>query len=486
MSTALTPPIGQVLVVDAVADLAAAVIDGFPAASLKEGQLVFVKSLRTYWRYAPLRALVSDGITVQNNTVAGQFLRDENYHDETWLSQSLWYIDGAAGDDENDGLTPATALLTWAELVRRLGQVYAAPNLGNMVEINVISQPVDQLQWEVVRKGAPSTNQGVVIKRQNAAAAGVINGFFALPGNAEIGQFTTPGAFLSPTKIVRFPLQGADVFACVSEIRAATDASLCSMVQRQGNTFFDVLSLALNEQVDSIDPGVCNITYLKSSPGALVLQECRLVGATLDGVAAIGCYLTACETTDLDARASVIEGGTHQGKHTAIATVHLEDAVLSGYSIIGSESAFSVLGSIVLKGPAILTTVAITQTTDATIEDTAQLFGSPSPGDSIFGGLVNALPAPAIGVITLAPGGVITTTDPASAKLEGPDNSLSFAQAAPFFIDTATGALAPGAFTNLTGDPLSPLYPTSAFRLGAGGGTLLERKSSAMVINTGV
>jgi hypothetical protein len=53
-----------------------------------------------------------------------------------WIRQTDWYLDADNGDDDNDGLTPGTALATAAELRRRWGE---RPLIAEVVTVNVLS-----------------------------------------------------------------------------------------------------------------------------------------------------------------------------------------------------------------------------------------------------------------------------------------------------------------------------------------------------------
>lgn len=52
-----------------------------------------------------------------------------------WASQSVWYLDSVAGDDENDGSTASTALLTHSELMRR----FAGSIINSYPTVNILN-----------------------------------------------------------------------------------------------------------------------------------------------------------------------------------------------------------------------------------------------------------------------------------------------------------------------------------------------------------
>jgi hypothetical protein len=90
---------------------------------------VYVKSFKDWFRWDPLSTALSDNVTtvalLANGTAPGRFVRALIPAPE-WMLQTTWIIDEAntsgTANDENSGLTGATALLTDDERVRRMGR----------------------------------------------------------------------------------------------------------------------------------------------------------------------------------------------------------------------------------------------------------------------------------------------------------------------------------------------------------------------------
>lgn len=98
-------------------------------ASLREGDVVYVTSVRDYWKWLPVSAIANDDITICAPTVVGVGLgRFERLllSSPDWMLQVRWMVDAlnstALANDENDGLTATTPLLTTAERRRRMGK----------------------------------------------------------------------------------------------------------------------------------------------------------------------------------------------------------------------------------------------------------------------------------------------------------------------------------------------------------------------------
>lgn len=97
-------------------------ISQFELNSLEEGDVVYVESVRDYWKWLPASTITSDDITYCAPTVvgvgAGRFER-LMWSSPDWNQQTEWHI-ASTGNDENSGLA-GFPLLTTAERRRRWG-----------------------------------------------------------------------------------------------------------------------------------------------------------------------------------------------------------------------------------------------------------------------------------------------------------------------------------------------------------------------------
>jgi len=92
------------------------------------GMLVYIESVRSYFKLDNKNTLTADNIVIVQ--VTGGYLIRLPIACPSWQSQLTWYIDPAnstaLASDENDGYTNTRPLLTWEELYRRLGAEYGA------------------------------------------------------------------------------------------------------------------------------------------------------------------------------------------------------------------------------------------------------------------------------------------------------------------------------------------------------------------------
>lgn len=124
-----------------VADLAALAAE--PVGVRRDGFLIYVRSLRSYFSLERASSLAPDGITaIAGRGVAGSaWVRLPIAH-PAWAQIADWYINATTGDDENDGQSDGTALRTFAELSRRWGDNtidLPAPNVGGTHKVCTVN-----------------------------------------------------------------------------------------------------------------------------------------------------------------------------------------------------------------------------------------------------------------------------------------------------------------------------------------------------------
>lgn len=111
-------PVPTTLPLLAVANVMA--LGSLSIAALDDGSVVSMRSVRDLWYLDKTSTLVDDGITVITASGGiGRWIRMVQSH-LSWRQQSSWFIDQAAGDDENDGNTAVTALASHEEFQRRI------------------------------------------------------------------------------------------------------------------------------------------------------------------------------------------------------------------------------------------------------------------------------------------------------------------------------------------------------------------------------
>jgi hypothetical protein len=111
ISSAIGPVLSEMLSVATIADLA--------PLTYGDGTSVYVRSVRDFWVCRAGSSATVDSITVvARSTGTGRWERLNVPH-PSWALQTAWFIDPAAGNDENAGDTSGTALKTTTEWTRR-------------------------------------------------------------------------------------------------------------------------------------------------------------------------------------------------------------------------------------------------------------------------------------------------------------------------------------------------------------------------------
>jgi len=125
------------------------------AGHLEEGAQGWVGSQRSTWSLVKnARAgTAADGQNIVAATGAGAnaFWVRQTSMEHYWAYQLGWFIDPAAGDDENNGATSGTALRTVAELTRRLSIVLQGTNYSFDLLGNIPS--TDRMNWTPIFVG---------------------------------------------------------------------------------------------------------------------------------------------------------------------------------------------------------------------------------------------------------------------------------------------------------------------------------------------
>jgi hypothetical protein len=112
------------------------------------------------------------------STAAGRvWQRQVNIINQRWVQSTTWFLDGAAGDDQNDGQTNVTALQTGAELARRMARQQVGN--GGTVVVSVLSNITDTLDFSgvmgTVAVAATEPTQGGVGATGTLTASVAIN-----------------------------------------------------------------------------------------------------------------------------------------------------------------------------------------------------------------------------------------------------------------------------------------------------------------------
>lgn len=93
-------------------------------AALKDGDVAYVESVDSYFIFKRQSTPAANGITVVASSSGNRFFRQVAPFAPS-LVATAWWIDPAAGSDQNNGTSALTPLATWAEFKRRVTQISA-------------------------------------------------------------------------------------------------------------------------------------------------------------------------------------------------------------------------------------------------------------------------------------------------------------------------------------------------------------------------
>lgn len=113
-------------------------LGGLPDDAYKDGDFAYVQSTRATYQLDRTSVATPSAVAVDAFSGNGQWVFFQS--STSWETQTTWYIDPAAGDDENDGETTTSALATWAEFTRRVKTIQGAPT--SVTVLSNISEPL--------------------------------------------------------------------------------------------------------------------------------------------------------------------------------------------------------------------------------------------------------------------------------------------------------------------------------------------------------
>ena len=267
-----------------VANLAAlAALNGLEYPS---GQVVNVQTLRSagYFTLDKNSTATPDGIlVVAALNSGGNWVRQQNIG-RSWLYQVQWYVDPAAGNDENTGATNVTALRTVAELSRRLqlliqGTAYTIDLLGNIPS-------TDRMNWTPTFVGpAPAvtvfSQRGTITFRgvQTVSRAGTLTAATQTTTSAQASA--TDGATVWTADIGKLLVmtggaQAGETCWIAADLGAGT-ARVSSWVTSAG-TAVGVVPALSTYNIVNLTTWACEMTFLAPNDGCLVtFQDIEVV-----------------------------------------------------------------------------------------------------------------------------------------------------------------------------------------------------------------
>ncbi len=172
-----------------VADLTT--LAGLDDGGLADYSSAFVASNQAYWILDKTSVATVDNVTVRSTrSGSGRWIRDLRSFAPHWVLRTAWYLDPLTGNDENDGGTSSTALLTLREVARRLNN--GMPR--NLVTLNVMNNITDANDYLALETNVNS--QGTLGPTATALAGTAgLNGsniYLRILGQRVTATFTDP------------------------------------------------------------------------------------------------------------------------------------------------------------------------------------------------------------------------------------------------------------------------------------------------------
>lgn len=239
---------------------------------------------------------VVDGITVvATASGTGRWLRDEQPVSTLWVDQTTWYVDGTAGDDENDGLTSGTAIASMAELVRRVGRY---PNYEQQVTINVLSSvPNDD-----TASFNPTGVRVAIVGVPTTVYQGELTGYTSLNVAGNVNEDITDAAW-EPSNYVRshiieftdnaaaglrtFIFAAAAGVGATADILPVVDVPGYSLVDPGIGDHFDVKELPVVRfrDISNVNASLVNVSSPNNADwDELYVFDCLFVNCLFDGM----------------------------------------------------------------------------------------------------------------------------------------------------------------------------------------------------------
>ena len=159
---------------------------------------------------------------IASPTAGRVWVRRANSYNPRWAQQSAWFIDPAAGDDQNTGLTNVTALATWAEFARRMPYVIRDLTITILTSLGAN----DPISWTPIVRWDKTINAAIPTVTINGTATssapagganGVINTATQTVGNVPPTYTDTAGAGVTFAVDTLIRITATGVYAIVEK-----------------------------------------------------------------------------------------------------------------------------------------------------------------------------------------------------------------------------------------------------------------------------
>ncbi len=346
-------------------------LGGLPDDAYKDGDFAYVQSSRATYQLDRTSTATPSSVAVDTFSGNGQWVFFQA--STSWQTQATWYIDPAAGDDENDGATTTTALATWAEFTRRLEAI------SLVTTVTILSNIAEPLLGQFRGLNTTATlsivgNPTILATATGTTFADPVRSGAQSPGTMTAGNIADFTPYLG--KILRSPANSYAPVLAISGVAPllpywTTEAPVPVQTPPANGTDIEVLDLvtAPTIGIDAVDLPLFVRTLKFTStdfPSAPWISSTNTRGGYFTAceftsslhaptpIYLIGCYLTGSGAIAPDIIARFMGGGSRNRAifHSSSSTLSFQGFIVYGGSgvTIGNPGGYGELARISTGG----------------------------------------------------------------------------------------------------------------------------------------
>ncbi len=294
---------------------------GLPDDAYKDGDFAYVQSTRATYQLDRTSNATPSSVAVDAFSGNGQWVFFQA--STSWQTQATWYIDPAAGDDENEGSTTTTALATWAEFRRRVSM------LAVSMTVTILDDLTEAIlgDFYALTEGLTLTVQGTPVVVANSGLVTTYTNPVRTLGACAQGTMTASSIADFTAHVGRFLRTTTDYFAPILGV----SVGLAPQLPFWANSSFDDTKPLANVVADVVT--MTNVPTLQVSLHDGLLGRIKYLKFTDTGF-----YQSVCLTSDNTATVGNFFACDFGGHLTTPSDTYLVACQLSGSGDVYSYS----------------------------------------------------------------------------------------------------------------------------------------------------